>query len=226
MGYDKIPTTSSSFVKSIHSYNSIEDEAYFTVDPRAAQALFKGLKDDLHDITGVFEPMCGGGHLAEAIKEENIAVFAQDLNNYGYFQQEIKEDFLDCQYLPLGFNSIFSNPPYSHPLAETIIRHAIDITTSGGIIAMLMPHGWDSAGGRHSFFDDESCFYKRIILPCRLWWFKPDLEANPPQKDHIWYVWKKGHSGGSRNIYLKKDDFKNGQQAKDQIHLPAEFCHS
>jgi len=204
-------------------------DAYFTIDPRGPEALFLGLQDELAEITGVYEPMCGGGHLAEAIKQQKVAVFARDLNNYGYYDQCGEEDFLQSHYLPIGCNSIFSNPPYKHPLSYMIIKHAIEITPEGGYVAMLMPFEWDAPAGRADLFDEHSCFYKKIVLPFRVWWFKrdpkdPDFKKKSPHKYHCWLVWKKGHRGGGKIVHLPKRHFLHGLEAEKEILEVGEYC--
>lgn len=197
--------------RSVAVFARIENDAYFTLDPRASEVLFIGLGDDAKRITGAADLMCGGGHLMELVKARNIATYASDLEDYGYYDQMAVADVFDAHYLPIGFNSSISNPVYKHPTTVKMIKHLIKIAPEGGLVCMLLPHAWDAAGGRAELFTSKFGYFRRIVSPVRYWWFHPEyrvvgkdgkLKQMTPRSNHSWHIWMKGFKGDATNCYF------------------------
>ena len=80
----------------------------------------------------ILEPCCGGGYMAEVIKNEGYSVVASDLVDRGYGQGGV--DFLTADF-PVGKYDIITNPPYSNVAA--FINKALEICKKK--VAILMP---------------------------------------------------------------------------------------
>jgi hypothetical protein len=147
--------------------------------------------------------------MAHDIEMEGKVCFAADIHDYGYERQTWVTDFLETQMMPIGANSIISNPPYNRYTIDSYIEHAISLVPNGGIVAMLLNHRFDAASKRSKLFSSEFGFYARVILPFRIWWFEPQKGDETPMQDHTWFVWAKGWRQPSKNIYLDPKAFPN-----------------
>ena len=89
---------------------------------------------------------------------------------------------------------IATNPPYSHPLAYKIVRHALNLTApKRGRVAMLLPHAWDAAKKRAHLFNTP-LFKCKYVLTKRIQWDNLDHKATP-SSNHAWYVWDWSNDG-------------------------------
>ena len=206
-------------------YQRYKNDAYFTVDDRPVPTLFTGLPELLPQVTGVLEPTCGAGHMAEDLRALKLAVMATDIANYGYHRQAAKEDFLTRDTMPIGHNFICMNPPYKAPLVDKIVNHALDILPNGYWAAFLVLQRFDAAGGRYKLFQDgQAGFYARVVLPYRVMWFKPVVvpgKRTPgPAANHQWLVFQKGYKGPSKNVYLDPSQFGQANIRPMDMHCP------
>ncbi len=190
-------------------YKRIDRDAYMTVDPRPLPALFMGLPELRSTVTSVLEPFCGAGHMAHDIEMEGKVCFAADIHDYGYERQTWITDFLETKMMPIGANSIISNPPFAQDKIVKHVMHAMSLVPDGGVVAFLLNHRFDAAGSRSGLFTRENGFYARVILPFRIWWFPPEPGSQTPAQDHTWFVWVKGWRMTSKNIYLDPKMFPN-----------------
>lgn len=118
---------------------------YYPTQPWVTRALFEYVLAG-RDIRSVWEPACGGGHMAEVIREYDIpTVFATDIHDYGYGQVM---DFLADPRPGVQVDWIITNPPYGHDRAE---KFAIRALTHPGVIgvAMLCRNNWLEGGKRY-----------------------------------------------------------------------------
>lgn len=206
-----------------HPRQRIPNDAYFTRDPRAVPALFLGLPELTQMASGFYEPFCGGGHIAEDVRELGFAVFASDLVDYGYSRQSWQVNFFDVEAMPIGFNAICSNLMYMRGQVDRAIMHALELLPEGGTLSLLLNHRFDAAKTRVPLFQaPHSGFYARVVLPFRLWWFEVTEESEDPAKDHSWFVWVKGYQGDSKNIYLDPAHFRTFQ--KHQVRPADLYC--
>ena len=196
--------------KNISDFKRRDLDAYFTRDNRVVPALFKAFPELQTDITGVLEPFCGAGHLAEPIRLKQIPVFASDIQDYGYKHQFEKADFLDTRSLPIGVNAIISNPPFNKKTIRQIIEHAMALLPDDGYLVFLLNHRFDAVSDRCDLFSEEFGFYARCPLPFRMWMFKPRNPKDSPGQNHCFFVWKKAWKQPSNNIYLSADGFESG----------------
>lgn len=143
----------------------------------------------------IWEPACGDGHMARVLSEyaNRVAIEATDLPN----------DFLMFDRIPDYVESIITNPPYSHGLAEKFVRHALDLTEPvKGKVAMLLPLAWDSAKGRRDIFAGHPAFKAKYTLTHRIRWANLEQKKAGPSQNHAWYVWDWNNAGSPICGYL------------------------
>jgi predicted RNA methylase len=167
---------------------------YFPTPPWATRALFRHVLPALGVETSrqVWEPACGGGHMAEVIAEFTaIPVIATDVFDHGYGSAPV--DFLDQLALPFAENVdwIITNPPF-RPADQFALR-ALDLARVG--VALLLRTQWLESEDRYrSIFRDRpptlfAPFVERVPMLRGRW--DPDAST---ATSYSWFVWLRGSS--------------------------------
>lgn len=126
----------------------------------------------------IWEPACGAGHMAEAIKKTGNAVVATELHSQGYGIGGV--DFLTADALECDW--IITNPPFK--LAEQFIKRCIE---HGKPFAMLLKSQYWHSARRRALFERHR---PAAVLP--LTW-RPDFhfgaKGGSPTMECAWTVW-------------------------------------
>jgi hypothetical protein len=148
----------------------------------------------------VWEPACGDGRMAEALKRAGATVYASDIADRDYGGIHELLDFTSLRNPKLQWLDprIITNPPYAYPgqkahrLAERFIEaglHHID-RRGRGLLALLLPFGFDSIPSRRHLFADCPDFTAKITLIERIVWFeRADGKTEDPKEHHAWFIW-------------------------------------
>ena len=147
----------------------------------------------------VWEPACGDGRMAEALKAAGAVVHATDIEDRSYSKFAGKLDFLSVMNgkLPFDYNAIITNPPYGarNKLAEKFVEVGLQRVAAGGLLALLLPNDFDSALTRRHLFADCRDFTGKIVLTKRIVWFEPPSgERAGPKENHSWFIWQRPYS--------------------------------
>lgn len=145
----------------------------------------------------VWEPACGGGHMAEVIKRYGHEVIASDIRDTGYGKAGL--DFMGA--VPIPCDAIITNPPFN--LSEQFIRKALFCAP---VVAMLLKSQYWHAQKRVRLFDE---FPPAWVLP--LTW-RPDFlfdaresgDRSAPTMECLWTVWQPTVTGYTRYRPLEK----------------------
>ena len=147
---------------------------------------------DLRWLT-VWEPDCGSGDMAEALRRTGCAgVYMSDIVDGG--QQHELLDFTSERNpeIEARFNAIVTNPPFgqSGTLASAFITAGLKRLGSGGLLALLLPCDFDSAKTWARYFADCPDFVAKIALTRRIVWFqRDDGIREAPKENHAWFLW-------------------------------------
>lgn len=154
---------------------------FYPTPPDVTLALLDFLEMDgrLDNNQTIWEPACGTGEMAEAMKEKGYSVFSSDRYPSGY-GNPIAVDFLASE--PVEVDWIITNPPFS--LAEKFIRHALELDRP---FAFLLKSQFWHAKKRLELFEKHPPAY---VLP--LTW-RPDFlcgkKSGSPTMECLWTVW-------------------------------------
>ena len=157
---------------------------YYATDPKATRLLLE-LEQFNHN---VLEPCCGGGHMAEVLKEHGYSVTASDIVNRGY--GEVKDFFSIDRW----DGDIVTNPPYKNVLAYT--EHALDIIPEGNKLALFLRLQFLESKSRGKFFKDNppsKVYVSRSKIFCAR---NGDFDnSQTGAMAFAWFVWEKGFKG-------------------------------
>lgn len=148
----------------------------------------------------IWEPAAGEGDMA-VVLARNLKVFTSDLRQTGTdwdgldFDTSLEwSEAARKRGHPLhGVQSVVTNPPYA--LADRFIERALALTSErNGMLALLLPHEFDCAAGRHEIFAGHPAFACKMTLTKRIRWLglpppEPGKKKSTPRKHHAWYVW-------------------------------------
>lgn len=139
----------------------------------------------------ILEPCCGGGFMAEVIKNRGYEVYATDIVDRGYGTGNI--DFLTADF-PVGKYDIITNPPYT--LFVPMLEKAMEICNKK--VAMLLPLNFLSSKERYEVFKKyppKSVYvYVERICIAKGGKFE-EYESSSNMQIYAWYVWEKGFEG-------------------------------
>lgn len=170
------------------------DNDYYATPPIATNMLLDNFDVRLTG-NNFLEPCCGGGHIANAIKEYycDVSIDCMDLVDRGYKNTKI-QDFLE--YKPdKEWDAIVTNPPYS--LASEFIMKSMECLKCGGVLAMFLKVQFLEGQGRKVLFDKYPPKYvyvfRKRIGP---WRNGEEFDENgKPWASTMcfaWFVWVKG----------------------------------
>jgi hypothetical protein len=126
-----------------HSVSKRADNDYYATHPLATELLMQTVLF----ADNIWEPCCGGGHMAKVLESHGYTVKATDLYDRGYGQGGV--DFLKCFEIWEG--DIITNPPYK--MAREIAEHALELVTDGHKVAMFLKTTFLEGQARRSFFE-------------------------------------------------------------------------
>jgi hypothetical protein len=129
------------------------------------------------------EPAAGSGKMARALRGAGYLVDAFDIAD--------GQDFLEMGGLTADTAGIITNPPYVQ--AQEFIEHAISLTCSKGLVAMLLRTDFDHAKTRAHLFSMSPRFAKKVVLRRRIKWFEDSTGS--PSFNHAWFIWDWKHIG-------------------------------
>ena len=140
----------------------------------------------------MWEPCCGGGHIADVLKKNGYDVHTSDIKYRGYPLDETL-DFLGDHSLFIG--DIITNPPYKN--CVDFVYKALDTVANGYYVAMLFKLTFLESMKRRELFDSQPfkhlfVFSKRIS-PAKGGDFEKYQDKNAIA--YGWYVWEKGFKG-------------------------------
>lgn len=156
----------------------------------------------------VWEPACGGGHMAEPLGEY-FQVTASDVHSHGY---GAVQDFLDPAAPTPACDWIITNPPFK--TADQFVRLGLQRARRG--VALLLRLAFLEGQERHALlFGDTplsavATFAERVPMRLGRW----DLSVSSATA-YAWFVWQKGQAGpailhaippGTRDRLWKPDD--------------------
>lgn len=170
-----------------HSENEREKHDYYATDPLALEILLPHI--ELPSV--VWEPACGGGHLAEVIlNRTDSRVICSDKYKREY-ELDFQKDFLEMKRAPVGCTCILTNPPYKY--ATEFVLKSLELLPSGGDIYMFL---------RTQFLEGKKR-YNRIFHqfpPVKVFQFVSRIKAAKNGKfddvgqnavSYAWFWWKK-----------------------------------
>lgn len=136
----------------------------------------------IEHIRCIWEPACASGKMVRVLAENGARwVCESDI--------ETGTDFLKEHWLPmLSVRGIVTNPPYSRGLSQQFVEHAITLMEPvGGLVAMLLPHGWDLAQERSHLFEGHPAWHRQVSIRHRIRWFEGT--TGNPRGHHSWMIW-------------------------------------
>ena len=115
-----------------HSIYERPNDDYYATDPNALRLLLKKLEQDGIKLPkNIYEPCCGGGHLAKELNKHGYSVISHDLYNHGY--GEHGKDFLKSE---IKSDCILTNPPYKYALE--FVEKALGNCNEQGFVIMIL----------------------------------------------------------------------------------------
>jgi hypothetical protein len=188
---------------------------YFPTPPWAARAGGELIQRIDPGSWTVWEPACGGGHMAHGLSDYFNEVFSTDLHDYGWPGIQIKDlDFLASEADEIGeFDWIISNPPFV--LGDAFVRKAYARARRG--VAMLLRLVFLEGGKRYRLLYDDcplsvvAPFSERVPMVKGRW--DPDASSATA---YAWFIWIKDRAGqapicmpiapGTRARLLRRED--------------------
>lgn len=169
-----------------HSNQIREENDYYATAPLATELLC-----DLETFSSlIWEPACGGGHIAEVLKQRGYNVICSDLVDRGYGQGGV--DFLKCQKKIDG--DIITNPPYKY--AKEFVEHALECVLAGHKVAMFLKIQFLEGKARKELFKKHPpkvIYVSSSRLNCAM---NGDFDtATQSAVAYAWYIWEKGYTG-------------------------------
>ena len=165
---------------------------YYATPPRAVIEILK--YESFSE--KIWEPCCGGGHIAETLKGFGFQVQATDLFNYGYGKSGI--DFL--KHKTLVDADIVTNPPYIQ--AELFIRQGISLLTATHKLAMFLRLNFLETQNRGQLFEEYPpalIYVSSSRLGCAPNGnFKKRANGElyyPSSVIYAWFIWEYGYIG-------------------------------
>jgi hypothetical protein len=141
----------------------------------------------------IWEPACGDGRMAEALKAAGAHVYATDIIDYGYAGMDELFDFTSEQTPKFrNIDAIITNPPTGKGgrLAVKFIASGLWHTRKRGSLALLLPPDFDSGVTRQKFFADCPRFAGKVVLLDRpIWYRRTDGEREQPKENRVWDLW-------------------------------------
>lgn len=193
-------TTFSVLGASNHSDYERQEHDYYATDPVAVDMLaqtgfFDGVKT-------VWEPACGGGHLAERMKKW-VNVISTDKYAYGYKVTGLK-DFLAGDNVFANVDAIVTNPPYKYALefCEKCIKLGVPR------FAMFLKLTFLEGSKRQEFFKKYPPRYVAVCVnrvQCALNG-DPEMFAKSSAACYAWFIWEKGYKGRPEIMWVTKGD--------------------
>jgi hypothetical protein len=169
-------------------YSRIAAEKYYT-PPWVVDALAPYLPQR---IKSVWEPACGDGRMAKALRKLGLEVKATDLDRGKDFL--IGNDATEC---------VITNPPFNQE--RQFIEHALKVTKPHrGFVAMLARINFDAGKTRAHLFGDCPQYAKKLVLTRRIVWF--DRPGAAPSENHCWLMWDWLHNGPPEIAYYYEGD--------------------
>lgn len=137
---------------------TLDELDYFPTPPWATRAVVPFLRelDPRFDRAVVWEPACGGGHMAEPLREFGLDVRASDVFDHGYGRMAGLCDFLDPQLDALTDWTV-TNPPFVHGVA--FARQALRLSRRG--VALLVRAQFLESLERYELFAERP---PRLVL--------------------------------------------------------------
>lgn len=125
-----------------HTEKDRETNDFYATEPNAVVKLLEKEKFN----NNVWECCCGKGHISKVLLDNEYNVYSTDLINRGFGDAFF--NFLE--YKKTVNADIITNPPYKNALE--IINHALEITSKGNKIAMLLKIQFLESIERGKFF--------------------------------------------------------------------------
>lgn len=177
-----------------HSETEREQHDYYATDPLALEILLHYI--ELPPV--VWEPACGGGHLAEVILNwTDSRVICSDKYERGY-ELDFQKDFLEMKQAPAGCTCILTNPPYKY--ATEFVLKSLQLLPSGGDVYMFLRTQFLEGKGRydrifHQFPPVKVFqFVKRMKVAKNAEFGNIGLNAVA----HAWFWWRKDVYGETK----------------------------
>lgn len=174
---------------SSHSTRDRQIDDYYATDPTAIDRLASIL--ELPKV--IWEPACGGGHLAERLKQYGCKVIASDLIDRGYGTGGI--DFMQTNSLPVEGCAILTNPPYKQ--ATEFVRHMLALLPNGGLGIMFLKLQFLEGIERQRLFSrhppKKILVFSQRIACAKDGNFAALKKSGGSAVCYAWFVWEKGY---------------------------------
>ena len=173
-----------------HSDSERQSEDYYATEPKAIHKLCA--VEQFTDT--VWECACGGGHMVQALRENDYKVYATDIVNRGGVVIDEVKDFFTAKHSPID---IITNPPYK--FAKEFVEHALDIIEDGRKVAMFLKLTFLESKSRRALFEKYP--------PKRIWVFSERVQCAKngdfetykqgvgTAVAYAWFIWQKGYKG-------------------------------
>lgn len=142
----------------------------------------------------VWEPACGGGHMAEVIRETNH-VLATDIHHYGYVGHQMLMDFIRQEPQPAleAIEWIITNPPFQNNLTEKFALKAIEMAPNSALLCRL---SWLEGSRRYESLFQDNPPSRILVLSERLGFVEAGCEVGRNgMVQYAWYVWERHKKG-------------------------------
>lgn len=171
-----------------HSNKERQNEDYYATEPKATQLLLE--VEQFSPV--IWECACGGGHLAQVLKNNGYEVIATDLIYRGYGDKE-SLNFLE-ETLDEFEGDIITNPPYKYALE--FVQKALDSVQVGRKVAMFLKLQFLEGKARKQFFLENPpkvVYVSSSRLNCAMNGDFDKYESSAIA--YAWFVWEKGFKG-------------------------------
>lgn len=179
---------------SSHTAEEREENDYYATQPKAVKVLLDN--ENFSDI--VWEPACGGGHVADVLKDYGYNLKVSDIIDRGYPETEIV-DFLSVSNIRNSYD-IITNPPYKY--AKEFVEKSLEISEAGTKIAMFLKLQFLEGQARKELFltnPPKVVYVSSSRLGCaKNGEFKVGKDGELAIESAVayaWFVWEKGFTG-------------------------------
>lgn len=184
-------TTFATLGASSHSEHDREENDYYATDPKTIAPLFE--VENFSDM--IWEPACGGGHLAKEMEENYCkSVLSTDLVYRGYGTGDI--DFLASTDAWNG--DIITNPPYK--FAQEFVEHAMGLIEKSDVaylkVAMFLKLTFLEGQKRRKMFEKYPPKVVYVFSQRQKCAINGDFEnTGSSAACYAWFVWQKDFKG-------------------------------